>query len=87
METRHSANPQEYQSLISLLAGGPPFKIRDVADSTHRSGTTLKLARGPTHAAGCPTRKGPTLACGKDGAPSGANELGVELAKWYHPAA
>jgi hypothetical protein len=32
------------------------------------------------------TRKAPTLACGKDGAPSGADELGVELAKWYYPA-
>jgi hypothetical protein len=31
------------------------------------------------------TRRGPTFACGKDGAPSGADELGVELAKWYHP--
>ena len=29
----------------------------------------------------------PTLHTPKDGAPSGADELGVELAKWYHPDA
>jgi hypothetical protein len=36
-------------------AGGPSFEIRDVSDSAHRISTSLKLARGPIYAAGCPT--------------------------------
>ena len=74
------------KALITLV-GGSPSKFRYVPDSAHRIGATPKLARGPTHAAGRPTRKDTTLACGKEGAPSGADELGVELAKWYHAAA
>jgi hypothetical protein len=36
-------------------AGGPSLEIRDASDPARRSGITPKLARGPTHAAGCPT--------------------------------